>query len=92
LVISDFIFSPGKGVDAENYLVNQQIAFKLLFDTKIKESNISTTLLKFHSRFKGDYFDKTNFPINFKSTPIIRPFYVLAIGCDEGIKQLISFF
>lgn len=90
LVVSDFIFSPEKGVSADEYLVNQQIGFKNLFFGKIDSQKVSTLMLKFHSKFTGTYYDKDNKAIPFHTSPIQRPFYVMAVGADEAIRDVIT--
>lgn len=90
LIVSDFIFSPGKKVNAQNYLINQQIGFKSLFSDKLSDMNISTLMLQFHSQFQGNYFDKENRSIDFNNKPIQRPFYMMIIGQDSAITQFLG--
>lgn len=86
IIVSDFIFSPGKQKDASNYLIEEQIGFKGLFAQKIRNYNTSTVMMRFHSRFNGIYYDKLNNPL-FILDETERPFYAMLIGPDPSVQK-----
>ena len=86
ILISDFIFSPGKGNNAEDYLENQKNTIKMRIDERItKDKNFAVCVYKFESQFEGKYFDKNDKPSVIKEK---RPFYVWLLGNKFMIKKL----
>jgi hypothetical protein len=90
VVVSDFIFSPGRGTDAVDYLVSQQTNIKSTFATKLSKLNMSTLVLQCNSNFAGKYYDKDNNAADFSNAPIKRPYYIMFIGPDMAIKEFID--
>lgn len=90
VVVSDFIFSPGRGIDAVDYLVSQQTNIKSTFATKLSKLNMSTLTLQCNSNFAGNYYDKENNATDFSNAPIKRPYYIMFIGPDKAIKDFID--
>lgn len=88
VVVSDCIFSPGKNLDAGNYLINQQIGFKTAFAQKLDSLSFSTLIMQFTSKFTGLYYDKTNTPQ--KLSAQYRPFYITIIGAPTSIDKFLS--
>ena len=86
ILISDFVFSPGSGVNADEYLVNQQIGIKNHFALKLKsDPNLAMMIYQLSSKFEGKYYDRNNTPYNIKHT---RPFYMMIIGDSHHLKTL----
>lgn len=88
VLISDFVFSPGKHKNAVEYLNGQQIGIRGIFDEKIKKMNLSTVIIQCESNFNGTYYDKTDSPI-----PLLkctRPYYIWLIGTNEQIRSIIK--
>lgn len=86
ILISDFVFSPGSGVNADEYLVNQQIGIKNHFAYKQKSNpDIAMMLYQLSSRFEGRYYDRNNTPYNINHQ---RPFYMMIIGDSHHLKTL----
>jgi hypothetical protein len=89
VLASDMIFSPSlqDKNDIYKYLSNQKNAIQDKFDTKLDSLSISTLILKYNSKFKGDYIDYKETPhfVNFN-----RPYYIAIIGKPEFIDSLIS--
>jgi len=86
LLISDGIFSPGKGKDAEQYLDTQEIGIKNSFAAFLeKEKNAAVIVYQLSSNFNGTYFNKVDdkMPINEQ-----RPFYIYVIGDAKLISNL----
>lgn len=75
IFISDCIFSPGSGVNASEYLVNQQIGIKVAFADKLKDYNdFCVKAYRLNGKFKGRYYNRLNQP-----TRLMK--YVLFISC-----------
>lgn len=86
ILISDFVFSPGSGVNADEYLLNQQIGIKNHFARKLKTNpDIAMILYQLSSKFDGKYYDRNNnsYTINHP-----RPFYMMIIGDSYNLKTL----
>ena len=61
ILVSDFVFSPGSGVNADDYLLNQQIGIKNHFAYKLKSNpNLAMMLYHLSSNFNGRYYDRNN--------------------------------
>jgi hypothetical protein len=59
ILVTDGIFSPGKGKDASQYLVNQQIGIKNSMAEYLKlYPNTAVILYKLSSQFSGYYYNK----------------------------------
>ena len=86
ILISDFVFSPGKNTDAVNCLINQQTAIKMKFGGKLKKNELSVAIFQLESEFVGKYYDKSDsvIPLN----GIIRPYYVWVIGTPDQIQKM----
>ena len=88
IVISDFIFSPGKGKDADEYLVNQQIGIKTIMAEHLKQyPNHSVLIYQLDSKFDGSYFNRLDKPTHFVGT---RPYYICIIGDSELLSNLMK--
>jgi hypothetical protein len=87
VLISDFVFSPGKHADAQDYLNNQGVGIKIDFAEKLKEFDLSAVVIQLQSNFDGLYYDKTDRPISFKGK---RPYYVWIFGNTEQISSILN--
>lgn len=86
ILISDFVFSPGSGVNADEYLLNQQIGIKNHFAYKLKSNpDLAMMLYQLSSRFEGRYYDRNNAPYSINHQ---RPFYMMIIGDSYHLKNL----
>ena len=86
ILVSDFVFSPGSGVNADEYLLNQQIGIKNHFAYKLKSNpNLAMMLYQLSSKFEGRYYDRNNTPYNINHQ---RPFYMLIIGDSYNLIKL----
>lgn len=86
ILISDFVFSPGSGVNADEYLLNQQIGIKNHFAYKLKSNpNLAMMLYQLSSKFEGRYYDRNNTPYNINHQ---RPFYMMIIGDTNNLIRL----
>lgn len=87
MLISDFVFSPGKKVDAQDYLNTQSVGIKIDFAEKLKAFDLSVIIIQLQSGFDGIYYDKTNNPIPFKGT---RPYYIWIMGKTGQISSILK--
>ena len=85
ILVSDFIFSPGRNKNAEEYLVNQQIGIKQNWAAILKERNISLCILKLQSKFEGYYYNKSDYKEYITED---RPYYIWIIGSIEHITNI----
>jgi hypothetical protein len=84
--VSDCVFSPGRGKDADDYLVNQSIGIKSTFSNFIYANpELATVVIKLNSEFDGTYYDLYNSPHTLKAR---RPYYIWLIGKYDHIKKL----
>ena len=83
ILVTDGIFSPGKGKDAAQYLVNQQIGIKSTMAEYLKSyPNTAVKLYRFSSQFDGYYYNREETKSYIQSQ---RPFFIWVIG---DVKQL----
>lgn len=84
--ISDCIFSPGRGVDADAYLVNQQIGVKVAFADKLKiDKEFCVKAYRLNGKFKGKYYNRLDQPTLIDD---IRPFYILLMGRESLVNNI----
>lgn len=91
ILISDCIYSLGRGRDTESALQFQKSLTKGEFLEKSKEFDISTIILKMTSNFTGNYYNKDNESEYIKNKK--RPYYLFFIGSKkqiEGIRKHID--
>ncbi len=87
ILVSDFIFSPGKGKDAAKYLVSQQITLKGIFaDYLHKYPQTGVMFMQLNSIFSGTYYNREDAKTQLKN--VERPFYMLIVGNKNAIKTL----
>lgn len=87
IFISDCIFSPGKGKDAEEYLNNQQIGVKrTLGEYFNKHPQLAVVGYRCLSSFDGKYYDKTDKPQQYKGK---RPFYIWMFGTQGALNRML---
>ncbi len=86
IFISDCIFSPGKGKNAEEYLVNQQIGIKNFIGDYINEHpNFAVFGYRCMSQFEGLCYDKNDSGKYYKGS---RPFYIWLFGGQGAINRI----
>lgn len=86
IFISDCIFSPGKGKNAEDYLVNQQIGIKNFLGDYINEHpNLAVVGYRCMSQFEGLCYDKNDLGKYYKGS---RPFYIWLFGGQGAINRI----
>ena len=87
ILISDFVFSPGPGVDAHGYLVNQGIGIQLDIAKKLQQYDLAVEVLQLYSQFEGFYYDENNKPVYVSCK---RPYYIWIIGNSANIRSLVK--
>lgn len=88
ILVTDGIFSPGKGKNAEQYLVNQQIGIKSnMADYINKNPNSAVVIYQLSSKFDGWYFNREDSKIKITEQ---RPYYIWLIGNTNLIDTLIK--
>lgn len=87
VLISDFVFSPGKNANAQDYLNNQGVGIKIDFAEKLKEFDLSAVVIQLQSNFDGLYYDKTDKPLSFKGK---RPYYIWIFGSTQQISTILN--
>ena len=86
IFISDCIFSPGKGKNAEEYLVNQQIGIKNFIGDYINDHpNFAVVGYRCMSQFEGLCYDKNDSGKYYKGS---RPFYLWLFGGQGAINRI----
>ncbi|GHT02203.1 hypothetical protein AGMMS49525_05340 [Bacteroidia bacterium] len=86
ILVTDGIFSPGKGKDAEQYLVNQQIGIKRLFADYLKTNKTAAVMVyQLQSKFSGTYYNNVDASIPLNEN---RPFYIWVIGDVKHLCNL----
>ena len=84
IIASDFIFSPGKGKNATEYLSDQQLEIKRIVKKIIdKGSEMSMMVCRFESKFTGCYYNREDSCIDVKDMD--RPFYIWFIGTKRHL-------
>ena len=88
ILITDGIFSPGRGIDAQQYLVNQQIGIKNTMAEYLKVlPNSAIVVYQLSSQFKGIYFNREDRPTRIDAQ---RPYYIWVVGNVANIAMLKS--
>ncbi len=90
VLISDFVFSPGKKVDATNYLNNQGVGIKIDFAEKINEFDLSAVIIQLESNFDGKYYREkmdNDKGVDFKGK---RPYYIWIFGSNQQISEILD--
>jgi hypothetical protein len=87
VLISDFVFSPGKKANSQDYLNNQGVGIKIDFAQKLSEFDLSVVIIQLQSNFSGLYYDKTDNPLRYKGK---RPYYVWIFGNTEQISSILD--
>jgi hypothetical protein len=85
ILVTDGIFSPGRGEDAEQYLVNQQIGIKRRFAEYLgKNKNAAVIVYQLSSNFNGTYYNKVDAKIQINKQ---RPYYICVIGNQDILND-----
>lgn len=87
ILVTDGIFSPGKGKNASEYLVNQEIGIKNNLAKQLKNyPDFAVVVYQLSSKFNGTYYNKIDSPIHLDNKQ--RPFYIWLFGQAEDLSNL----
>ena len=86
ILISDFVFSPGKNANAQDYLNNQTVGLKINFAEKLKELDLAVAIIQLSSNFNGNYYDRTG---QIHKLNCQRPYYLWVIGSTDQVRTLL---
>jgi hypothetical protein len=87
ILVTDGVFSPGIGVNAQEYLLNQQIRIRgyvALHLTRLPETAV--IVYKLSSNFDGRYYNRYDTPTQINES---RPYYIWIIGNAKHLNNLI---
>jgi hypothetical protein len=87
ILISDFVFSPGKGMDATEYLEQQQVGIRIDIAQKKDSFDLAIAVIQLESGFNGVYYDRNNSSNAMNGN---RPYYVWVIGSEEQLREVLS--
>lgn len=88
IFITDGIFSPGKGIDASQYLVNQQIRIKSIMADYLRiYPKTAVIIYQLLSQFNGQYYNREDMGTKINEK---RPFYIWIIGQTDFLNDLIQ--
>lgn len=86
ILVTDGIFSPGKGKNASEYLVNQQIGIKNTIASYLNmHPSTGIILYQLSSKFEGIYYNREDSRTNICSR---RPYYIWVIGDARNLIKL----
>ncbi len=96
VLVSDFIFSSGKGSSAE-LLTQQEHKMENVISSELARRDFSTIILKFNSGFDGKYYSElrgggNNSAIDVTGKGVKRPYYVMIFGDQAKMRRLEDFF
>lgn len=83
ILVSDLILSPGRGADANEYLLEQQQGLQKIVGSYSKK--YSVVVYRLLSEFDGRYYDPVDEWTNIKMD---RPFFVILIGKEENLIKV----
>lgn len=86
ILVSDCIYSLGRGNDTHEALEFQKSLTKGAFLEKFRKFDYSTLVLKMNSNFTGYYYDKDNKRTYIKGQK--RPYYFWIMGADNKMRNL----
>jgi len=88
IFVTDGIFSPGKGVNAQEYLANQEIEIKNHWIAYLKKHpQTMLVLYKLESQFEGTYYDREDKPSFIRTQ---RPYYLWIFGNSFYMQQILK--
>lgn len=84
IMVSDCIFSPGKGVIAKNYIGAEKDCITLKLHEKVKNQDLAFVVYRMISNFKGIYYDCEDNRTNIDND---RPYFIWIVGTKENIRR-----
>ncbi len=87
ILAADFVLSPGKGVNTDDYLNLHGESIRIKFTQKIAGQDLAVLVLKMESYFKGRYANKKSIDVG-EITVQKRPYYIWFIGSPLHIAKI----
>lgn len=87
ILAADFIFSPGKGRDTDDYIEKQKNSIKAKFLSKIDTLDIALLIFKMQSNFDGRYWNRKSEEVG-GLTVQKRPYYIWFIGTPQHLAKI----
>lgn len=87
ILISDFIFSPGSGAKAKDYLSTQKVSIRVNLSEKLNDHNLAIAIYQMQSNFDGFYSDQNNNVHKFVGN---RPYYIWIFGNEQMISVFLK--
>ena len=85
VLVSDFVFSPGRGVDAVQFLRKQETRIKEAIERRqARRPDFSVALVAASSDFRGTYYDRDDRTHRYDGR---RPYYYLVAGPQSLVLQ-----
>jgi len=88
ILAADFILSPGKGRDTDDYVKKHSNAVKAKFLNKIDELDIAVLVLRMQSYFDGNYWNRKSEGVGRLTAK--RPYYIWFIGAPQHLAKIIG--
>lgn len=86
ILVTDGIFSPGRGVDADPYIVGQQTEIKKTMGNYLaKNPNTALLIYQLSSQFNGIYYNREDYKTKINTQ---RPYYMWVIGNIKHLNKL----
>lgn len=89
IFITDAIFSPGRGRDAEKYINNEYNSIKISFANYSKNKSASVIVYQLFSEFKGTYYNRHD--KRFPNTNMVLPYYIWLIGNTDHLTEIVKY-
>ncbi len=88
IMVTDGIFSPGRGVDADPYIVGQQTEIKNMMGNYLNRyPNTALLIYQLSSRFNGIYYNREDYKTTINTQ---RPYYMWVVGDIKHLNNLRS--
>ncbi len=87
ILVSDFVFSPGKNINAQDYLNHQMVGLKIDFAEKLKVHDLAVAVVQLQSNFNGNYYDRIDKPHKLNCQ---RPYYLWVLGSREQVQAILN--
>ena len=84
IMVSDCIFSPGRGVNAMNYIGAEKDCITLKLHEKVKNQDLAFVVYRMISNFNGTYYDCED---NRTTIDNDRPYFIWIVGTKENIAE-----
>jgi hypothetical protein len=88
ILAADFILSPGKGMNTDDYVKKHGNAVKAKFLNKIDELDIAVLVLRMQSYFDGNYWNRKSEGVGRLTAQ--RPYYIWFIGAPQHLAKIIG--